>query len=270
MDNDNTIELVNNLKDIPAMPNIIVKALQLLKSDDAGVPELAQLIKCDQALCTKMLAIINSAYYGFPKQITSINMAISLLGLKRTKNIIITVAMNPLLSQHGAKSMWAHSIYSAVGCEYLASKYKLMNSDDAFVIGFLHDIGKIVLNLIDADKYQQIMQRMDLHPDFRMELENDIMQTNHVLTGAFLAVRWQLPEIITNSIRYHHFPLKAKEIMAPALTNIVNSIVQEKFENDWFDYRLAETIKLTFEKEEVEELREDIIQKGNVLLRELS
>ena len=97
IDDDKTIELINNLKDIPAMPNIIVRVLKLMHSESAGAPELAAVIKCDQALCTKMLSIINSAYYGFGRQITSINMAISLLGLQKTKNIVVTVAMSPLL-----------------------------------------------------------------------------------------------------------------------------------------------------------------------------
>ena len=119
MDNDRTIELINNLKDIPAMPNIIVRVLKLMHSETAGAPELASVIKCDQAMCTKMLSIINSAYYGFGRQITSINMAISLLGLQKTKNIVVTVAMSPLLSFKGAKSLWEHSLLTAVGCEYM-------------------------------------------------------------------------------------------------------------------------------------------------------
>jgi len=264
---DKTIELINNLKDIPAMPNVIVKALQVLKSDEAGAPELAKVIKCDQSLCAKMLAIINSAYYGFRKQITSVNMAISLLGLIKTKNVIIAVAMNPLLSQHGAKAMWEHSIYTAVGCEYIAEKYKLMNPDDAFITGFLHDIGKIVLNLIDADKYQHILNSK-LHPDFRLDIETEAMGTNHVLAGALLAVRWQLPEMITNGIRYHHMPLKAKDIVLPSIINLVNAIVQDNFEEDWYDDKLAEMIKLNVE--DVDILREKILMKGDLLLNELS
>lgn len=267
MDNDRTIELINNLKDIPAMPNIIVRVLKLMHSETAGAPELAAVIKCDQALCTKMLSIINSAYYGFGKQITSINMAISLLGLQKTKNIVVTVAMSPLLSFKGAKSLWEHSLLTAVGCEYLSEKFNLMNPDDAFVMGFMHDVGKLVLNLIDADRYQGFLVSK-MQPDLRIEDERAKFDTDHSSTGSFLAVRWQLPDIIKDSIRYHHYPLKAKEFQGPTLVNIVNKLVQEDFEETWYDAELAKMINLQID--DVETLRSEIIERGNMLMKELA
>lgn len=264
---DKTIELVNNLKDIPAMPNIVVRALKLMHSETAGAPELAEVMKCDQAMCVKMLALINSAYYGFGKQITSINMAISLLGMQKTKNIIVTVAMSPLLSFQGAKGLWEHSILAAVGCEYIAEKYKLMNPDDAFVMGFMHDIGKVVLNLIDAERYQGF-SAAQLPPNDRVEDERAKFDTDHSSTGSFLAVRWQLPEIVKDAIRYHHVPLKAKEYLAPSIVNIVDSLIQENYQEDWFDKELAKMINLQIE--DVEALREEIITKGKALFKELS
>lgn len=268
MDNeDRTIDLINNLKDIPAMPNIIVKILKLLHSETAGAPEMAAVIKCDQALCTKLLSIINSAYYGFGKQITSINMAISLLGIKKTKNVVITVAMSPLLSFQGAKSLWRHSILTAVGCEYIAEKYNLLNSDDAFVMGFLHDIGKVVLNLIDSERYQAFMSSQ-LHPDQNIQDERLKFDTDHSSTGSLLALRWQLPDVIKDVIRYHHYPLKAKNFLAPAVVNIVNALVQDNFIEDWYDKELAKMINLNIE--DIEAVRTAIIEKGEVLIKELS
>ena len=267
IDDDKTIELINNLKDIPAMPNIIVRVLKLMHSESAGAPELAAVIKCDQALCTKMLSIINSAYYGFGRQITSINMAISLLGLQKTKNIVVTVAMSPLLSFKGAKSLWEHSLLTAVGCEYLAEKYNLMNPDDAFVMGFMHDIGKLVLNLIDAEHYQSFLSS-NLPPDARIEDERAKFDTDHSSTGSFLAVRWQLPDIVKDAIRYHHFPLKAKEFHGPTIVNIVNNLVQENFTEDLYDKELAKMINLLVE--DIMSDRDEIIRKGNLLIKELS
>jgi len=263
---DKTIDVVNNLKDIPAMPNIIVKVLKLMHSETAGAPEMAAVIKCDQALCVKILALINSAYYGFGKQITSVNMAISLLGMQKTKNIVVTVAMSPLLSFQGAKSLWQHSITSAVGCEYIAEKYNIMNPDDAFVMGFMHDIGKVVLNLIDSERYQSYLVS-NIHPDKSVEDERVKFDTDHCSTGSLLAVRWQLPEIIKDAIRYHHVPLKAKEYHGPSLVNIVNTIVQDSFTEDWYDKELAKMINLQIE--DVMSLREEIIARANILIKEL-
>ncbi len=264
---DKTIDLINNLKDIPAMPHVIVKVLRMLHSEKAGVPELANLVRCDQALCTKLLALVNSAYYGFGKHIVSINMAISLLGFKKTMNLIIAVAMNPLLSFQGAKSLWYHSLYTAAGCEYIAEKYKLINPDDAFVMGFLHDIGKIVLNLIDSERYQTFMSN-DIHPDLNIQDERLKFETDHSSTGSLLAARWQLPESIKDAIRYHHYPLKVENFVGPAIVNIVNILVQEKYQDEWFDGELAKMIKLNVD--DVSALREEIFNRGNILIKELS
>lgn len=266
-ENDKTIELINNLKDIPAMPNIIVRVLKLMHSETAGAPELAAVIKCDQALCTKMLSIINSAYYGFGKQITSVNMAISLLGLQKTKNIVVTVAMSPLLSFKGAKNLWEHSLLAAVGCEYIAEKYNLMNPDDAFVMGFMHDVGKLVLNLIDAERYQGFLTAK-MPPDLRIEDERAKFDTDHSSTGSFLAVRWQLPDIVKDAIRYHHYPLKAKEFLGPSIVNIVNNIVDNDFQEDWYDKELAKMINLNIE--DVSALRDEILKRGQLLIKELA
>lgn len=266
---DKTIDLVNNLKDIPAMPNIIVKVLKLMHSETAGAPEMAAVIKCDQALSVKLLALINSAYYGFGRQITSVNMAISLLGLQKTKNIVVTVAMSPLLSFQGAKTLWKHSLLSAVGCEYLAEKYNLMNPDDAFVIGFMHDIGKVILNLVDSQSYQEFFVS-NKKPDERLEDERKKFDTDHCSTGSFLAVRWQLPEIIKDAIRFHHIPLKAKEYLGPSIINIVNTLVQDNFSIDWFDKELAKMINLQLEEDEIKELRLEIFKRGQLLINELS
>src|SRR5574344_1298577 len=146
-------DILNSFKELPAMPNVIVHALNIMRDPDSGANDLAKVVSYDQSLCTKVLTLVNSAYYGFSQQITSIARAISLIGMNKAKNIIMTVAMRPMLTSQGDKILWAHSITTAVGCEYLAKYLKVMDVDDAFVIGFLHDLGKIVLKLQNSGFY---------------------------------------------------------------------------------------------------------------------
>ena len=127
------------------VPNVMVQALNIIKNPDSGINDLAKIISYDQALSIKMLTLVNSAYYGFPQEITSIVRATSILGMAKTKNIIVTVAMRPMLTSQGDKTLWEHLIRTAVGSEYIAKTLKIMDSDEAFVIGFLHDLGKIIL-----------------------------------------------------------------------------------------------------------------------------
>ena len=86
---DKTIELVNGVKDIHAMPSVIVKALNIMKKPTASMKELGDIVMYDQSLTIKFLALVNSAYYGFSQQISSISIALSLLGMVKVKNIIV-------------------------------------------------------------------------------------------------------------------------------------------------------------------------------------
>ena len=128
---DKTIELVNNVKDIHAMPSVIVKALNVMKDPNAGMKELGDIVIFDPSLTVKFLALVNSAYYGFSQQISSINIALSLLGMTKVKNIIITVAMKPMMSNAGDKEIWKHAIRVAAGCEHLAKMGSVTKADEA-------------------------------------------------------------------------------------------------------------------------------------------
>ena len=131
----------------------------------------------------------------------------------------------------------------------------------------LHDIGKVVLNLIDSERYQSFMSSK-VHPDQNIQDERLKFDTDHSSTGSLLALRWQLPDVIKDVIRYHHYPLKAREFFAPALVNIVNIIVQDNFTEDWYDKELAKMINLHID--DVNALRNEIIEKGEALLKELA
>ena len=121
----NVQQVLEKIKDIPAMPNVIVKALGIIKDENSGIKELGDMISYDQALTSQVLKLVNSAYYGFAQEITSVTKALALLGMTQTKNIIIAVAMKPMLTSQGGKEMWKHSLRCAVACEYLANKLNL-------------------------------------------------------------------------------------------------------------------------------------------------
>ena len=145
--NNEITKLINNLKNVPAMPNVVIQALNIVKNPNSGIKDLGDIMSYDQSLSLKVLNLVNSAYYGFAQQITSITRALALLGMNQAKNIIVAIAMKPMFSSEENKELWEHSITAAVGCEYLASNLNITDSEEAFIIGFLHDIGKIILNM---------------------------------------------------------------------------------------------------------------------------
>lgn len=260
-------ELINSLKEVPAMPNVIVHALSIMKDPESGTKELARIISCDQSLSTKVLTLVNSAYYGFPQQITSIHRAISLIGMSKAKNIILTVAMRPMLLNQGDKELWKHSITTAVGCEYVAKYLKIMDADEAFMIGFLHDLGKVVLNLKDAKLYEQVKQTSRVKSSI-LEIEQVYFGTDHCQMGSFLARKWQLPLLINNTIKYHHEPNLSSMPTACSLVYIVDALVKEDFSVENLDKDVTKNINLQLDRPEI--LRDNILARAELLLNELS
>lgn len=264
---DKTIELVNNIKDIHAMPSVIVKALNIMKKPTASMKEIGDIVMYDQSLTIKILALVNSAYYGFSQQISSINIALSLLGMVKVKNIIVAVAMKPMMSNQGDKELWKHSMRVACGCEYLANLTKIMDADEAFIAGFVHDVGKIVLNMSNDKMYAKVVAAVNDGADI-LNAEVKYFDSNHVKTGSLLAKRWQLPILLANIISYHHTPSLSSIPVPCNLVCLVDKLVQERFDPGAIDKDFIKTLGI--DPEDLEELRNSIMQKSEVLISELS
>ena len=264
---DKTIELVNNVKDIHAMPSVIVRALNIMKKPTASMKELGDIVMYDQSLTIKILALVNSAYYGFSQQISSISIALSLLGMVKVKNIIVAVAMKPMMSNQGDKELWKHSMRVAAGCEYLANLTKIMDSDEAFIAGFVHDVGKMVLHMSNEKLYNKVISAVNDGADI-LEAEKKYFDSDHVKTGALLAKRWQLPILLANIISYHHTPSLSSIPVPCNLVCLVDKLVQENFNPNILDKDFIKTLGIDFA--DIEDLRTTIMQKAELLISELA
>ena len=264
---DKTIELVNSVKDIHAMPSVIVKALNIMKKPTASMKELGDIVMFDQSLTIKILALVNSAYYGFSQQISSINIALSLLGMVKVKNIIVAVAMKPMMSNQGDKELWKHSMRVAAGCEYLANITKIMDSDEAFIAGFVHDVGKMVLHMSNEKLYAKVLNAVNDGADI-LEAERKYFDSDHVKTGSLLAKRWQLPILLANIISYHHAPSLSSIPVPCSLVCLIDTVVQENFNPNAIDKDFLKTLGIDFA--DVEDLRQAILQRSEVLISELA
>lgn len=262
----NALELIETMKDIPAMPTVIVKALGIIKNDQSGTKELSEIMAYDQALTSQVLKLVNSAYYGFAQEITSINKALALLGMNQTRNIIIAVAMKPMLTSQGGRDMWKHSLKAGVACEYLANETDSADAGDAFTIGFLHDIGKIILNIFDTMTYQKVKLDVTNGMDI-IEAEEEAFGTNHADIGFQLAKKWKLSVLLANCIKYHHDPLASSMPKVSCLTHIGDQLAQESPELPEIDPEILENFGVSMDT--LNSYREVIEEKTNALFMSL-
>lgn len=261
-------KLINDLKEIPAMPNVVMQAINLVKDPNASVKDLANIICYDQSLSAKVLTLVNSAYYGFSQQITSIGRAMALIGMVKSKNLIITIAMRPMFTRQADKELWKHSIRVAVGCEYFAKHKNLLNSDEAFILGFMHDVGKMIFNMKDPMFYKNIEERL-LEGEKAINIETETFNCNHAQIGIILAKRWQLPVMISNVIKYHHDPEASSMPVACSLVHCVDLLVQENYKDSDIKESIAKHIGVDFTGSRAKIYREEILEQADSLFNKL-
>ena len=261
-------QVVAEFKDIPPMPNVMVKALSVIKNPATGIAELAKIMQVDQAISTKTLSLVNSAFYGFRQQITSIQKALVVLGMMKAKNIIMSLALKQMMTAQGSRELWEHSIRCAVAAEILAKEYKVINPDDAFVIGFLHDIGKMLLNSKNPLKYSKVRYLATQDNVNLVDIEDAQFGTNHCVLGALISKKWQLPVILTNCIRYHHDPAQSSLPTVCGIVYCADRLVQTNMPNPLLEPKVMN--KMDFTINDPIALRETILAKSSIFLKEMS
>ncbi|MCL2647353.1 MAG: HDOD domain-containing protein [Phycisphaerales bacterium] len=204
---------VNSITQIATLPEIAGKVIELVENPKSTAQDLNKLISNDPALCTRILKVVNSAFYGLPGQIGSINRAIVLLGLNAVKNIVIAASINKLfrsgrVSPHfSAKDLWTHSIAVGVMSKLIVQKLNNTLPDEAFLAGLIHDMGILVELQAFREPLVEIAQRATNEQVRYLDLETQIIKVDHQALGSGLTSKWKFPRSFQYVTGYHHNPM---------------------------------------------------------------
>lgn len=215
---------------LPTLPFVITKVLNMLTDPDISAREIAKVISTDVSLSSKTLKLVNSAFYGFPKKVTTINQAIVILGFNTVKSAVFGTAIINAFEQHKKKlsinynNFWAHSVAVGAASRVLSKHIKYSNIEEAFIGGVIHDIGKLVLSIFNNNEYNKVIEKVkDKQLDITLcDIEKEIFGYDHSEIGTYLAEKWNFPQKLTGVIKYHHKPNKASEDFDKKLISIVS------------------------------------------------
>jgi putative nucleotidyltransferase with HDIG domain len=203
-------QVLGSLDKLPTLPVIYTKLLRLLQSPDTTIHAISNIIAEDQVIAAKVLQFVNSAFYGFPQRIGSLQRAIVILGFNAIKNLVLTTSVWDLFQkiqaghQFNKESFWKHSIGCAVASRVLAEAADLKNPEDVFTGGLLHDIGKIVQAGYFPDQFNRVIDLIDQTGLPMVEAEKKVFGFDHAQIGTAIATRWRFPQETVNMIALHH------------------------------------------------------------------
>lgn len=207
-----TQALLGRMKTLPSLPSSLVELYTVVRRETSGAGELERVIKPDPALTANLLRIANSAYFGCPRQVTSIRQAITMMGTNRVLDVASSAGFAQVIPPHlpgyGLEStaFWVHCSAVAMLGDQLARRSGLAPPELIFTAGLLHDIGKLAIGVFLSRAEDDVQTAMTGQKLAMVEAERAVLGTDHAEVGAALADHWKLPKVVGEVCRFHHAP----------------------------------------------------------------
>jgi putative nucleotidyltransferase with HDIG domain len=218
------------LDHLPTLPTVAHKVGELVNDPDSSSRDIAEVMKQDQALSARVLALVNSAYYGVPGGVTDVRRAISYLGFNTVYQLVLTISIFDTLpkvegSEFSVQELWKHSLGCAIASESVARRLGHKSPEDLFTAGLLHDIGKVVLAAFFTDALEEVVRGATKDGVTFSEKEREMRLPGHDDIGRRLAERWRLPAALSAGIGYHHALNGSSRITLPKHLHSVADMV---------------------------------------------
>ncbi len=203
-------ELYSAVERMPAFPKSVQRILELTRDINCRPKDLVAVIEKDPVITIKVLKIINSAYYGLPNKITSVNQSVIYLGVNTLKNLALsfsTMGMLPARNAAGfdVQHYLMSSLIAANTTRILGAKYAPeLDPTDCYIAGLLHDFGKVVFALYKAQDFRRALEKSAIEHISLHRAEEEIIGADHTIVGAMLVERWQFPASMVECIANHH------------------------------------------------------------------
>lgn len=226
--------VIENFKRLYPMPHVMIKARRIIADPRANFEQLAAVLQADPALAGRIVKVANSAYYRRSGNISSVRQATTLMGMRIITQIITMVSQSKKLGQavygYGmeAGALWRHSLSVAILAELFARKTGWGEISEAFLAGLMHDAGKIILDSYLVDRAGDAHRPAPIFGGDAVDMEIRALGFDHADIGCELCIKWQLPIILANAIRFHHMPFMSRDNKLAYILNIADYIVHRR------------------------------------------
>lgn len=198
--------MIMNASDLPTIPIVASKVMQLIESERASAEEIAKVVASDPAVAARVLKISNSSFYGCQRQIQTLSHAIMVLGFSTLKSLVVAASVKQVYKPYGLteKMLWEHSFGAGLAARIIAKKTRQVNEEEAFLGGLFHDIGKNIMNFLDSQQFQTATQICYNDGISFAEAERQVFSYTHSEVGSLVIKKWNFPDNLMKAVLNHH------------------------------------------------------------------
>lgn len=197
-------QLSKLLNELPVFPAVAAQAMAMLENPASSFVELELITRQDQVLAGELMRAANSSLYGARHTVTTVSDAVIRIGTEAAQRVLTAAALRPVLCRAGIMDLWQHSLDAATTAERIAVLAG-MNAEEAFLLGLVHDVGRLLLSQLPAD-VQQMKERLTRYGCQSAVVEQLVVGTDHALAGAQVLKHWKFSERCVEAVRHHHQP----------------------------------------------------------------
>lgn len=207
-------ELVQGSIKLVSPPLIYQRLLEVINHPRGGTNDVANVIRDDTALTARLLKVVNSAFFSFPRRIDTVSQAVTVVGTSQVRDLalatsVLTLFKNVSPDLVDMDGFWKHSLACGVGARVVAGLRREGNVERFFVAGILHDVGKLVSYLRIPDAAAEALQMAEEEGSLLHQAERTVMGFDHAQVGDALLTQWNMPASLREAIRFHHLPQRA-------------------------------------------------------------
>lgn len=209
MNEPKLLSIAQQIEAFPLMPITVSKVIEVINNPESSANDLVKAILPDQTMCISILKIANSVLYGRPKQVTSLENAVTVLGFNEIQNIVLAKAAVKAFKQipkdhkKDIEVLWNHAFTCGLAARIIGEHIN-QPSGQFFIAGLLHDIGKLAMLLILGEKYNTSKWLSGLSNSTKLKEEKEAFAITHDEVGGRLLKHWQFPETLIAAVNYHH------------------------------------------------------------------
>ena len=206
--------IFKQIDSLPSLPATVSRVLAVTADPESCGDDLVNAILPDQAMCAAILKIANSAFFGIPREVATMDKAVNVLGFNEVHNIVLGKAVFnsfrkiPVSGKNIVDAFWQHSFYCGLAAKVIAEDLKCPASE-LFISGLIHDIGKLAIFMTRPEEYLKIQDQKNASGYLSArKIEQKQLGIDHCEIGLQLLTRWMFPEQLIEVVAFHHLPEK--------------------------------------------------------------